>query len=389
MRILNPLYDPSFKYLFQDPESARLLLEVITGFKILNLTTMGQEFYRFDEETEEDETTSAEDSETAKKSDRAADTLKQRRLDFVCRIEDELGVERVCLVEIQNSYANSEITRFRRYIAYNYNSLYHQKEGVPLELLGLYFLGRNDPDLGAFRLVKVARKYVDQTTGREISNATSKFAERLTHEIYLVNITALKNAKDTLPEKVLQIFDQSKRDPQDPTVLEIDPKDYPPKFQRLLEYLRVDGQRRNPAIDLIRAEAEREAELLARAEQSIILERENQKAEARLARAKQEEKEARRKEEEARRAESEAKRKEQEAKRKEEGAKRKAKKAMQQAEKAEQKLMASEAEKQKQRIEVLRLALQSLIKAGLPISQAAANLNITEAEARKILSEDS
>ena len=32
MTIINPFYDATFKYLFQDPESARLLLEVVTGF---------------------------------------------------------------------------------------------------------------------------------------------------------------------------------------------------------------------------------------------------------------------------------------------------------------------------------------------------------------------
>ena len=403
MRILNPLYDASFKYLFQDTESAKLLLEVIVGQQIVNLETIGQEYFRLDDTpneapppdgtvpTEPAGTTSAP-TDPAVGSAETENPLRLNRLDFVCRIREASGRERICLIEVQRGYARSEIPRFRRYVGFHYESNYNVRDGDALEIMSLYFLGKNDPDLGAFPLVKVARKYIDLSTGTEITNVSSKFVERLTHEMFLVNVRALERHQNTLPELVLQIFNQSHMNTDNKGVtLEINPEDYPEKYRRLLERLRVDGARRNPVIDLVRMEAEREAELYGAADMleklkvkhaELRADIEEQKkvflsAKHELEASKQEQAALKRQQIEAeqQRTEAEQRRTEAEQQRAE---------AEQQRAEAEQRRLETE-QKRIEAEQKLSKALRTFQSLGMTLTEAAQALDLTEAEAQRLL----
>ena len=361
LEILNPFYDASFKYLFQDPESARLLLEVVTGYKILELKTMGQEYYR--PRPESSASTEPEATGTDESTDPTIpEVLEESRLDFVCRIVDETHRERICLVEVQRKSTNQQIRRFRRYLAFHYASDYNLNGEEPVEIMTLFFVGNHLPGLRDRPLVKVDRKLIDRFDGAEFSLADNDFVEKLTHVMYIVGVRALEQYQRTIPERVLQIFNQKRM--SSVSSLEIDPQTFPKPFTRLLERLRLDDNKKIGSLrSLIEAEAEFEQQL-DRATDDL------KRAEAKIKRA----------EAEAKRAEAEAKRAEAKTKR----AEAKTKRAEAEAKRAE----AEAKRERKEKRQTQRVFAELLLGTGKTIAEAAATMKISEAEIRSLLRED-
>ncbi len=100
--IPNPVYDVVFKYLMEDPESAKIVLSTLIGYKILNLEFEPQSF-----------TNKIENEETEK-------GLKLFHLDFSATIELPDGKREIIVIELQKSKIPSDIFRFKRYLAKNY-----------------------------------------------------------------------------------------------------------------------------------------------------------------------------------------------------------------------------------------------------------------------------
>ena len=85
MEVANPIYDVVFKYLMQDQQVARLLIERITGLSVRSLTVSAQEtaVRRMPESPEQQM------------------PLTLLRMDFAARVGTAEGGERQVLIEIR------------------------------------------------------------------------------------------------------------------------------------------------------------------------------------------------------------------------------------------------------------------------------------------------
>ena len=217
MLIANPIYDVVFKYLLDDNRVARLIISALLG-----------------EEVEE-----LEFRPTEVRAEIKDVILTVLRLDFSASIRTQDGGRKLVLIEIQKAEFPTDIMRFRRYLGHAYASdenAWTDDLGNPhaLSVLSIYFLGT------ALRLVdapviRVARTYRDAATGAALS-VTDEFIESLTHDSIVVQIPLLKSRRPNELEKLLSIFDQSRR-AGGKHELEIDESEVPEKYRDVLRRL--------------------------------------------------------------------------------------------------------------------------------------------------------
>lgn len=98
MKIINPLYDLSFKYLMQNDRIAKKVLSVLLECEVLELSLDQQEIVTIDEKR----------------------NLKLYRLDFNATIVNEQGETQKVLIELQKSKLPTNLLRFRTYLGENY-----------------------------------------------------------------------------------------------------------------------------------------------------------------------------------------------------------------------------------------------------------------------------
>jgi len=221
MHIANPIYDVVFKYLMEDQEIAKLIISTIIGEDVVELDFLPQE-----------RTIAIEQR-----------SLTVFRLDFSAKIKKPDGSLKLILIEIQKAKLATDIMRFRRYLAEQYqnqNNTYlvqqKQKEikaGIPL--VSIYFLGYQLEYVTA-PVIKVARHYYDLTTGEEIKER-EVFIESLTHDSFIIQIPYLKKPtyKSEI-ERLLSIFDQDYTT-SDKHILNINEAEYPEKYRRIIRRL--------------------------------------------------------------------------------------------------------------------------------------------------------
>jgi hypothetical protein len=136
------------------------------------------------------------------------------RLDFVAIIKEKNLPHKKILIELQKSKRNTNIARFRKYLAESY--IKEDKiviNGVEmtesLEIVTLYFLGFELADVPT-SVLKIKNTFVDATTGQNLPTApTDPFARLLNHESYIVQIPKLKPNDQSRVENVLSIFSQN------------------------------------------------------------------------------------------------------------------------------------------------------------------------------------
>ena len=220
MHIANPMYDVVFKYLMEDPESAILLLSTILDEEIVSLTVLPQE-------------------QTILLPQRS---LTVYRLDFAATVKRPDGTEQQILIEIQKAKFAADIMRFRRYLGDQYqkktNVYVTVHDGKATRharpIVSVYFLGYRLDHVTA-PVIKVARQYVDVTTG-DILQAREEFIESLTHDSYVIQVPCLRPAHQTEVEQLLSLFDQ-RHATEDGHILRIDEADVPKKYRRILRRL--------------------------------------------------------------------------------------------------------------------------------------------------------
>ena len=194
MIIANPIYDTVFKYLMEDLGIAKDLLAMILDVEIVELTIQPQET-----------------ATQITSSDRPS--INIYRLDFVAIIKEKENQYKKVLIELQKSKRSTNILRFRRYLAENYQKedtvIVNNKEVLQsLEIVTLYFLGFELEDVNT-SIMKVKNCFVDVTTGHNLENEPKdKFVRLLNHESYMVQIPKLKPNVQSRVENVLTVFSQ-------------------------------------------------------------------------------------------------------------------------------------------------------------------------------------
>lgn len=190
MIIANPIYDVVFKYLLEDLDIAKELLSTILGVKVVNVTVKSQEELHLTDVGE----------------------IRLYRLDFKAVIEQENGVKKKVLIELQKAKQSYDVLRFRKYLGKNYlepeyrNNKKGKSVGYAIEIITIYFLGF-ELAFVPVPVLKVERNYTDAVTGKKL-NVNEEFINMLTHESYTIQIPRLKLKQQNDMEQVLEIFSQ-------------------------------------------------------------------------------------------------------------------------------------------------------------------------------------
>ena len=218
MKIANPSYDVVFKYLMDDNEIAKYLLSVILDKKIVGLKLQPQE--------------------TPYVSD---DGLKMSKLDFKATVKEALGKPENVLIEVQKASADQEEERFRLYLGLNYMERvpFLNKKGetkfTSYPITTIYFLGFRLKSV-KIPILKVSRSYYNAVTNEKLT-VKEDFVEKLSHDMYAIQIPRLKMAVQTELEKMLDIFNVEKYKTSDSRILEYTGDTSDPRIERIVKHL--------------------------------------------------------------------------------------------------------------------------------------------------------
>ncbi len=181
--IANPLYDTVFKFLMEDRRVSSIIIGRLLQKKIKSITQRNNDV-----------------------TQAGVDGLRLLRLDYAAVVEDENGNEVEVCIELQRASTETEVERFRQYLATQYsNKANVDKHGNPLHIISIYFLGHNlDRD------ETPAVMYVDHVCRDEglqiLKMPKLVFVEAMTHNLIIVQTLKLKPRPNTLLGRLLDIF---------------------------------------------------------------------------------------------------------------------------------------------------------------------------------------
>jgi len=186
MVIANPMYDVVFKRLMEDNRIAKFFIGTLLEQIIESVEVKPQEFTYTND----------------------LPMLAIFRLDFVATIRTESGESKKILIEIQKAKNWFDLMRFRNYLGEQYKKedLIDDRKAV-LPITTIYILGFKLPEIETACL-KVDRIYRDLVNGKVIT-AKSDFAEKLTHDCFIVQVDRITDRYQTRLDKLLSIFEQT------------------------------------------------------------------------------------------------------------------------------------------------------------------------------------
>ena len=217
IRIANPIYDVVFRYLMEDNLSARMFIGVILDVEVLELVLSP--------------------TENTHRLPSGEHIITVTRMDFSARIKEKDGTERLILIELQKAKYHHQIMRFRKYLGKQYQKSENvdaDKKALPI--FPIYILGEGFTE-EAIPVIRVSREYRN-ATNNEIIDKKYHFIESLTHDSVVIQVKWLKQNRRSRLERFLSIFDQNaKVKNTDGHTLEINQKDFPEEFERIIRRL--------------------------------------------------------------------------------------------------------------------------------------------------------
>ena len=184
--IANPLYDSVFKFLMEDEIVARTLLSALLKKEIVSVEMRPNEY-----------------------SNREDGRVSIFRIDFGAIVREEDGDEHLILIEVQKTWRNTEITRFRQYLGTQYeNKRNVDEKGRPLPIVSVYILGHKVGKITE-PVIYVSRRYLDYDSNEITQGVPDSFVESLTHDSIIVQVPYLRKSARNRVEKILSIFDQT------------------------------------------------------------------------------------------------------------------------------------------------------------------------------------
>ena len=206
IHVANPIYDIIFKYLLEDERIAKTILSALLKKEVLDVEVRKHEY-----------------------TNGTRDNLSIFRIDFGATIRDEEGNDKLILIELQKTWLETETLRFRQYLGTHYanpdNLIPDCREGYGLPMVTVYLLGHKVGDIEE-PILYVKRKAFDYDDNEVTTGIPDPFVDSLTHDSIIVQIPRLKGSVNNRVEKVLSIFDQSRKDKKNRQVLNIDEEMY-------------------------------------------------------------------------------------------------------------------------------------------------------------------
>lgn len=205
--VANPIYDSVFKYLMEDERIAKTVLSALLKKNVLHVDTRRHEH-----------------------TNTTRDNLSMFRIDFAATVEEADGNTKLILIELQKTWVETETLRFRQYLAAQYNAQENirqaedgKKYGVPM--VAVYLLGHKVGDIN-HPVVYVNHDTYDYD-GKMVENGKKDpFINSLVHNSIIVQIPLLHGKINNRLDKVLSVFDQKQRDPQNRQIINIDEDKY-------------------------------------------------------------------------------------------------------------------------------------------------------------------
>jgi len=337
--VANPIYDIVFKYLMEDERIARTILSALLKENITKVEVRPHEY--------------ANDKR---------DSLSVFRIDFGATVQNEDGSEHLILIELQKTWLETETLRFRQYLGVQYQSpkniVAESTDRHALPMVAVYLLGHKVGDIEE-PVLYVRHHSYDYNGNRVSKGLPNPFVDSLTHDSIIVQIPRLHGQINNRLDKVLSIFDQSRKDVGNGQVINLDDTLYSgdADMQHILHRLLMAAtdadmrQDMNVEDEYFSVIEKRDTEIMMRdkklAEQNVKLTEQNVKL-----------------------AEKEAQLSEQET------------------QLSEQKAQLSEQKAQlEQKDEMLRSSVQMLVKSGVPFEAIANNLGISIDEVKRLVEE--
>ena len=205
--VANPIYDSVFKFLMDDSRVAKTILSALLKKEVVSVEMRRHEH-----------------------PNTTRDNISMFRIDFAAKVKEEDGSIHLILIELQKTWIDTETLRFRRYLAAQYNAEENmqtegENKGYAIPMVAIYLLGHRIGDIDK-AVVYVNRKALDYD-GKEIHNGESDpFINSLTHDSIIVQIPLLHGKINNKLDRVLSVFDQTKRDEENQHIVCIDIDNY-------------------------------------------------------------------------------------------------------------------------------------------------------------------
>ena len=211
LHVANPIYDSVFKYIMTDERISKTILSALLKKEVVKVEMRPHEYVNA-----------------------TRDTLSMFRIDFAATVRERDAdngdlKDRVILIELQKTWLDTETLRFRQYLGAQYGSKMNIRDDSPkgfaYPMVAVYLLGHLVGDIK--EPVVYVNHGVYDYNGKSVENgAEEPFVESLTHDSIIVQIPRLRGRVNNRLEKVLSVFDQSRKDAADKQVLNIDENKY-------------------------------------------------------------------------------------------------------------------------------------------------------------------
>ena len=207
LHVANPIYDSVFKYIMSDERISKTILSALLKKDVVKVEMRPHEYVNA-----------------------TRDTLSMFRIDFAATIreqdtESEEFKDRVVLIELQKTWLDTETLRFRQYLGAQYSNKINIRDdsskGFAYPMVAVYLLGHKVGDI-IEPVVYVNHDVYDYNGNIVKDGKEEPFVESLTHNSIIVQIPRLKGHVNNRLERVLSVFDQSRKDAEDKQVLNID-----------------------------------------------------------------------------------------------------------------------------------------------------------------------
>ena len=218
--IANPIYDLAFKYLMEDERVVKILLSALLRKRVVEVTTRRNELINVQREP-----------------------VSVFRLDYRAVTVDDQGREEHVLIELQKSDLPSDLLRFRQYLGTQYRA---EENMVPdsivgdasgrcgssegkrkhaLPMIAIYLLGHR---VGCIEepVLYVNPRAENYDHEPVTQGLPDPFVDSLTHSSIIVQIPLLHGRVRNHVERILNIFDQERKDSAHSYLLNIDEADY-------------------------------------------------------------------------------------------------------------------------------------------------------------------
>ncbi len=282
--IPNPIYDVVFRYLMQDYDSALIILSTLIGEDIKKLDF--QPLTHAIKKTEEQNITQSERlinnrfekekkkilldnslsdidkqikiSEITIKDPVTNEDIKLFHLDFVAVIEKEDGEIEQVMIELQKVAVETDIFRFKQYIAENFQKKRKVKiidpdtgqeivEEYPYRLIPIFILNFEIEYEITDLMIRTRQINTGIFTGKQL-NKKNKFIDNLSYEIYVVQLPYLNQIDKSLLEDdeyrsklyaLLKLFDQESKKEDNEYRLRLFRKIFPKFLDRIIQRLQT------------------------------------------------------------------------------------------------------------------------------------------------------